>query len=73
MASKDLARTESADFEVRLNGSHRALPGGARECLVKLQSKPIGVLYLNSIDQDGTGEGFDLRVIDLIPHDFDNR
>jgi imidazole glycerol phosphate synthase subunit HisF len=52
-----LRRTESADFVVRVNGGQRVLASNAREWLVKLQSKPIGDLYLNSIDRDGTGQG----------------
>jgi cyclase len=31
---------------------------------------PIGELYLNSIDQDGTGQGYDLKALDLLPTDI---
>jgi len=46
------------------------LPGSARKRLVELQDKPIGDLYLNSVDGDGTGQGYDLEVLDLLPKDF---
>ena len=36
--------------------------------LEKLPEKCVGELYLNSINQDGTGQGYDLRLLDLIPH-----
>ena len=70
VASVDLARSETAGFEVRVDGGQRALPGGARERLNWLQEKPIGDLYLNSIDRDGTGQGYDLEMLDLLPQDF---
>ena len=28
---------------------------------------PVGELYLNSMDRDGTGQGYDLRLLDLLP------
>lgn len=70
VASVDLARSDSAGFEVRVDGGRRALSGSARERLVELRDKPIGDLYLNSVDRDGTGQGYDLEVLDLLPHDF---
>jgi len=70
VASVDLARSETVGFEVRVDSGQRALPGGARERLNWLQEKPIGDLYLNSIDRDGTGQGYDLEVLDLLPQDF---
>jgi cyclase len=66
----DLVRSDPAGFEVRVDGGQRALSGSARERLVMLQEKPIGDLYLNSIDRDGTGQGYNLDVLDLLPKDF---
>ena len=31
---------------------------------------PLGEIYLNSIDRDGTGQGYDLRMIDCVPASF---
>lgn len=42
--------------------------GPIRSLLERLPSKSVGELYLNSINQDGTGQGYDLRLLDLIPH-----
>lgn len=38
--------------------------------LGQLNEKSVGELYLNSINQDGTGQGYDLGLLDLIPHQF---
>jgi imidazole glycerol-phosphate synthase subunit HisF len=35
--------------------------------LEQLPERSVGELYLNSINQDGTGQGFDLRLLDQIP------
>ena len=38
------------------------------QLLEQLPKKSVGELYLNSINQDGTGQGYDLGLLDLIPH-----
>jgi len=38
------------------------------QLLEQLPEKSVGELYLNSINQDGTGQGYDLGLLDLIPH-----
>ena len=40
------------------------------EIFKKILSLKIGELYLNSIDRDGTGNGFDFNIIKYIPKDF---
>ena len=70
VASVDLARSATEGYEFRVAGGQKALPGNARKRLVELQHKPIGDLYLNSVDRDGTGQGYDLEVLDLLPKDF---
>lgn len=70
VASVDLARSATEGYEFRVAGDQKALPGDARKRLVELQDKPIGDLYLNSVNRDGTGQGYDLEVLDLLPQDF---
>ena len=36
----------------------------------RLCEMQVGEIYLNSIEKDGTGHGFDFRLLDLIPHNF---
>ena len=40
------------------------------DLLKLLPERSIGELYLNSINQDGTGQGYDLRLLDLIPQEL---
>lgn len=40
------------------------------ELVEQFPVKSIGELYLNSINQDGTGQGYDLGLLDLIPTEF---
>ena len=41
-----------------------------REWLDKLAEVPVGEVYLNSIDRDGTGQGYQKELIEYIPDDF---
>lgn len=70
VAAVDLSRSQTGIFEVRVEGGRRALPGTASEWLTMIHGKPIGDVYLNSIDRDGTGQGFDIGLLDQLPHDF---
>tara|TARA_Y100000817_G_scaffold314810_1_gene315275 strand:+ start:2820 stop:3584 length:765 start_codon:yes stop_codon:yes gene_type:complete len=41
-----------------------------KELFEKVLKLPVGELILNSIDKDGTGNGFDYSILDLIPKQF---
>ena len=42
--------------------------GSASEWIEKIvRNDHIGELYLNSMDRDGTGQGYDLKLLDLLP------
>ena len=51
------------------NGT-KPVPGDLSDWLEKINGYPVGEIYLNSIDQDGTGQGFDLKMLDYIPESF---
>jgi len=40
------------------------------EWLNRISSLPVGEVYLNSMDKDGTGQGYDLDLLSLIPKSF---
>jgi len=66
VASIDVKRNSDGEYEVwSSNGTKKQ--GFARDWLQKLDNYPIGEIYLNSIDQDGTGNGYDFNVLNLIP------
>lgn len=41
--------------------------GPAKYWIEKIINDPVGEVYLNSMDRDGTGQGFDLGLLDLLP------
>ncbi len=43
---------------------------GLRDWLRQISSLPIGELYLNSIDRDGTGQGYLMEMLDYLPEGF---
>jgi cyclase len=60
-------RIVDGEYKPYIDGGVTELPYSLKEYLEKLSDYPIGELYLNSIDQDGTGNGLDLTVLNQIP------
>lgn len=54
-------------YSVWTENGNRAQDGTLYEWLEKLIKLPVGELYLNSIDRDGTGQGYDLALLDNLP------
>jgi cyclase len=51
------------------NGSQRLI--SETDILIeKLLRRPIGELYLNSMDRDGTGQGLDFRIVEFLPKEI---
>ena len=67
VGSIDIIKVADNEYSVITESGKRRVNSSAKDALVRLSSKPIGELYLNSIDQDGTGQGYDLRILELIP------
>ena len=42
-------------------------PGAAANWIERVTQDTIGEIYLNSMDRDGTGQGYDLQLLDLLP------
>jgi cyclase len=49
------------------NGTVRELEDPAH-WLAKIDKLPVGEIYMNSIDKDGTGQGLDFNLLELIPN-----
>lgn len=66
----DIKRLANGEYEVyEKNGSQR-LPMSLRETLVDTVENTVGEYYLNSMDQDGTGQGYDLAILEHLPDDL---
>jgi cyclase len=70
VASVDIKLSQNGVYEIWSQNGTQPENVLAREWLAKLESMKVGEIYLNSIDRDGTGQGFDLALLDLLPKNF---
>jgi cyclase len=52
-------------YKIYINDGIKELDKDFKEYLKEVQYLEVGEIYLNSIDQDGTGFGYDIEVLDL--------
>jgi len=67
VASVDVRSGPDGHRAVVANGNEE-LPMPAAEWIARVAEMPIGEIFLTSVDRDGTGQGFDDAVLDLVPH-----
>ncbi len=66
IASVDVKRSEKG-FRVWIENGTTVLDTFLSEYLKDVLSLPIGELYLNSMDRDGTGQGYEYELLDFLP------
>lgn len=71
VGSLDLKRTHDGFYSVQVDSGTKVMDGVACELLANLSVDIVGEWYLNSVDQDGTGQGYDLHLLDQIPKSWD--
>ena len=54
-------------FQAYIDNGEMCIPGPASEWLAKVSDLPVGEIYLNSMDRDGTGQGYHIELLDLLP------
>ena len=67
VASMDLKRSPDGSHQAWACNGSKAIGAPADELIARVSSAQIGEIYLNSIDRDGTGQGYDLTMLDLLP------
>ena len=67
VASIDVKQSLTGDYQVWAENGSRCLEGTAAEWLEKVSRCAVGEIYLNSINRDGTGQGYDLPLLDHLP------
>jgi cyclase len=67
VGSMDIKASPDGTFQAWSDGGSLCQPGGAANWIEQVTQDAIGELYLNSMDRDGTGQGYDLRLLDLLP------
>lgn len=61
----DVARDPALGWRVFAQGGRLATERGAADWMRELEARGAGEILLTSIDRDGTGQGFDLELLDL--------
>ncbi len=67
VASVDMKRNGIGGYEIFTDSGSRPVSTPPSIALGWLKDQHVGELYLNSIDQDGTGQGYDLGMLDVLP------
>lgn len=67
VASMDIKRSSDGVYQVMAECGSKCLEGPATQWIERVTNDAVGELYLNSIDRDGTGQGYDLQLLDLLP------
>jgi cyclase len=67
IASVDMKRHRADGYRIFTESGTRPIEQEPRTALHWLGAQWVGELYLNSIDQDGTGQGYDLALLDQLP------
>ena len=70
VAAMDIKSLPDGTLQAWSDGGSICQLGGAAELIDRVTHAAIGELYLNSMDRDGTGQGYDLRLLDLLPVDM---
>lgn len=67
IGSVDMKRSQTGGHQIFTRMGSRLVEQGPVKALSWLNDQWVGELYLNSIDQDGTGQGYDLSLLDQLP------
>jgi cyclase len=67
VASMDIKRAADGSYQAWAENGSRCLEGSAAYWIERVTNNAVGEIYLNSINRDGTGQGYDLHLLDLLP------
>lgn len=67
VASMDVKRAADGTYQVMAECGNKCLEGTAAYWIEQITNDAVGEIYLNSIDRDGTGQGYDMQLLDLLP------
>lgn len=67
IGSVDVKRNPDQSLACHIENGQTPRPVAASLDLEDIIALPIGELYLNSMDRDGTGQGYDLNLLDQLP------
>ena len=67
VASMDIKSAPDGSYQAWSESGNKCLEGSAAKWIEQVAQDDVGELYLNSMDRDGTGQGYDLGLLDLLP------
>jgi len=67
VASMDIKRAPDGSYQGWAECGSRCMEGSAKHWIEANAGNAVGEIYLNSIDCDGTGQGYDLGLLDQLP------
>jgi len=67
IASVDVKKSSEHGYQAVKKSGSEIVNVPLSEIFNNLMQSPIGELYLNSIDNDGTGDGYDFNLLSLLP------
>lgn len=70
VASLDVMGSKNKGFQIYIQNGSKLVDQSAEEVVTKVLSMSVGELYLNSMDRDGTGQGFEMDLLELLPADI---
>lgn len=66
VASMDIKRLNGGEYQVFAEDGSKCVIGTAKDWIKLVLDNTVGEIYLNSIDRDGTGQGYDMQILDLL-------
>jgi cyclase len=63
----DLKYSTNGDYLVYVENGSQPLDISAADALARLSESSVGEIYLNSMDRDGTGQGYDFDLLAMLP------
>jgi cyclase len=70
IGSVDLKRKNDGSYQIWTKSGTTLINDDPTLHFANLKDDMIGECYLNSIDQDGTGQGYDFAILDILPEDW---
>ncbi len=67
VASVDVKKASAGNYQIYTRQGELPISGTVDQAMSWLNQGAVGELYLNSIDRDGTGQGYDFALLDLLP------
>lgn len=67
VGSMDVKRNTSGRYDLYIRNGTNKIEMPASEAITWCADGQVGEIYLNSIDRDGTGQGYDFEVLDALP------